>query len=311
MSRNYGVGTRDLLRAGEMFIHCSEVLSFSSKATLKMRWRQFCYFAKPRSIRRLEQINKEFVVLYGKWLQQQIEAKKFSSATAQNYVSAVNTVLKIATNNQWETVRPTFDCQIDCRQRIAKTNMATSTVIHLQTQAAVSERVSVLLDLQRTLGLRFKESALLNAKAALKASESKHEIIIFRGTKGGRKRTVPVTQDAKQVLVKAAQLQDGQSMIPKALNFRQFQLLCYQEMLNQPCRFHGERHFYAQKRYQELTGAPPPVVANWPRRERYQKLANYLSMDEEKAQVIDHSARLQIAQELGHGREEITNAYLG
>ncbi len=310
MSRNFGVGTRDLLRAGEMFVHQSE-LSFSSKATIKMRWRKFCAFAKFHGIRKLEQINKSFLVCYGQSLQVQIEKNTLSPATAQNYVSAVNTVLNIATNNQWESVRPTFDCHIDRRQRIAQTNKATSLAMHLKTQAAVSERLSVLLGLQRTLGLRFKESVLLDARAALKSSKRNNKIIISRGTKGGRKRQVPVTQEARHVLTKAAQLQDGVSMIPDNLNYHQFQTRCYQEMINHPCHFHGERHFYAQKRYKEITGAPAPIAANWLRKERLQKLAAYLSVDVEKASEIDQYARLQIARELGHGREEVTNAYLG
>ena len=60
-------------------------------------------------------------------------------------------------------------------------------------------------------------------------------------------------------------------------------------------RMHGLRHAYAQDRYKELTGRVAPVIDN--------KTA--------KRDVLDKVARLQIARELGHGRKDVTNSYLG
>ena len=75
--------------------------------------------------------------------------------------------------------------------------------------------------------------------------------------------------------------------------------------------FHCERHAFAQGRYEALTGAPAPVVEGWGREERFERLADALGVSTDEAKAIDQDARQQVAQELGHGRTEVTNAYLG
>jgi len=57
---------------------------------------------------------------------------------------------------------------------------------------------------------------------------------------------------------------------------------------------HGLRHQYAIKGYRDKTGVPPPVQGGT-------KIDNQL----------DKRARLEIAEELGHSRTQVTNAYLG
>ena len=57
---------------------------------------------------------------------------------------------------------------------------------------------------------------------------------------------------------------------------------------------HGLRHQYANDRYEDVAGAPAPVRGG----DR---------LDRE----VDRSARLQVAGELGHARENISTAYLG
>jgi hypothetical protein len=57
---------------------------------------------------------------------------------------------------------------------------------------------------------------------------------------------------------------------------------------------HGLRHRYAQERYLELTGSLPPncegPLETW---------------------AVDDRARTIISDELGHGRKQVTSAYLG
>jgi hypothetical protein len=57
---------------------------------------------------------------------------------------------------------------------------------------------------------------------------------------------------------------------------------------------HGLRHQYAAERYQELAGVAPPVAGGAP-------------VDK----AVDENARQIVAEELGHGRTQIINAYLG
>lgn len=63
---------------------------------------------------------------------------------------------------------------------------------------------------------------------------------------------------------------------------------------------HGLRHAYAQKRYEALSGLVSPKNGG--------KTSRKLSESEKQASL---EARLQVSQELGHNREEITAVYLG
>ena len=77
-------------------------------------------------------------------------------------------------------------------------------------------------------------------------------------------------------------------------------------------RFHRERHSYACQRYKDLVGAECPVMAAIPHGEAHiEWLAVQLRKSLDVARERDRKAREQIAQELGHNRIEVTNAYLG
>ena len=64
--------------------------------------------------------------------------------------------------------------------------------------------------------------------------------------------------------------------------------------------FHGHRHFYAQTRYQELTGWACPARGGTKSKQLTPK-----------QKEIDRQARETISREMGHGREQITAVYLG
>jgi hypothetical protein len=173
----------------------------------------------------------------------------------------------------------------------------------------------VLLDLQRALGLRFQESAKLDARAAYAEALETGLVTIVLGTKGGRERVIPATEAAMVALEKATMLQaKDRSMIPTEMSYASFQSLSYRQLraaIGKGTGFHAQRHGYAQERYQTILGAPPPVVAGWRRSERMEQLAKYLGISLSEAKAKDEAARLQIAFELGHGRVEVTNEYLG
>jgi len=61
-----------------------------------------------------------------------------------------------------------------------------------------------------------------------------------------------------------------------------------------------------------LVGAPCPVAADVrPGAAHHRHLAGALGVGVGETRRLDRAARLQIAEELGHGRTGITNAYLG
>jgi len=306
---NYGLGNKDMARAGYNALRDKSGLSFSSIATLAKRWEGFCAWTKPQGIKRMEKIGRDDVIRYGAELAGKVRSGEMEASTAQNYVSAVNTVLGIARGDRALEVSPTADCGIGKRTGIATSSKAIGETEHRQLQESLPERLGAILELQRKFGMRFKESALLDARGALKTALSDKGIRIVDGTKGGRARTVPIVKKEQvDALVRAAAIQDGRSMMPKASRYVDFQRACYREFSN----WHGERHAYAQARYEALVGAPCPVVAGIKHGKAHHVfLAERLGITIRQAKACDIENRKIIAEELGHGRIGITNTYLG
>lgn len=316
-TRNFGIGSRDMAKAGAFVLNAAArkgAVSFSTAATTADRWSQFSSWAKEHAgVKQMEKIDSGLVVAYGESLQEKVSDDEMSAATAQNYISAINTVMTMATEGKWESVSPTRDCGIAHRSGIASKNKSISQAEHDRLTSAVSDRLGNLLNLQRSLGLRFEESAKINAGKALEQAQETGRVIIEAGTKGGLKRTVPASPEAVAALVQAAEIQGKNcSMIPTSDSYRDFQRAAYRELREAGgYGFHCERHTYAQERYKAFTGAPSPVATGWTREERIQRLADALGVSKDEAKKADERARLIVANELGHGRIEVTNAYLG
>lgn len=161
------------------------------------------------------------------------------------------------------------------------------------------EYVKASLQLQRAFGLRREESIKFNCTYAIKSDH-----IVLKGTwcKGGKQRTVPITnQEQRQALQYAVQVSSNKSLIPSQKNYIQ-QLKTYERetSLAKLSKMHGLRHEFAQNQYHKLTSWACPAKGGTQRKD--------LTQAERK---IDKSARLEISKMLGHERVEITAVYLG
>jgi len=158
-------------------------------------------------------------------------------------------------------------------------------------------RMSVRL--QAAFGLRREESIKFQPTYAMQGD---HIQLKSSWTKGGRARTVPITNDdQRRLLEEAKALVSGGALIPPHLNYVQ-QLHRYEKQTQKAglSRLHGLRHGYAQRRYLELTGKVCAAEGGLP------------SKDQNPAQrALDHEARATISSELGHARAAISAAYLG
>ena len=307
---NYGLGNRDMAWAGYNALkRDSSGRSFSGLDTTAMRWGRFCAWAKGQGIKRMEKIDKADVVRYGTGLAERVQAGEMEESTAQNYVSAVNVVMEIARGDRAVSASPTADCGIGRRTGIATASRAVGEAEHREALERLSERLGAILELERYLGLRFKETALLDASTALKTALAERRVRIADGTKGGRPRIVSIVRTAQvEALARAAAVQDGRSMVPKDARYVDFQRACYCEHSG----WHGERHAYAQARYEALVGAPCPVAAGVGHGKAHHAfLAERLGLSLAQARAWDRENRRIVAEELGHGRIGITNAYLG
>jgi integrase len=249
---------------------------------------------------------------YGDHLHKRVDQNELKASTAQLYLSAVNSILRQATQGRWQSVSPTKDCSIPKRQHLPQKSKAMSQADHDRLLTIVDERIGTLLTLQRSLGLRFKESALLNARQTVRQARAKGFITVTDGTKGGKVRQVSVSQDVLKALERAAEVQgDDRSMIPGDQYYQDFREECYQVAKRHGFHFHSERHHHAQRRYRELSGLPAPITTGIPRKDWLTFAAEYLKVDITTAESIDRTARLALSRELGHERIEVTSVYIG
>lgn len=162
------------------------------------------------------------------------------------------------------------------------------------------------INLERNLGLRAKETALMDCKSALREAEKTGRVNITEGTKGGRgqhvDRYVPITKPEQLAALKqAAAVQgNGKNLVPAGktwvsyYNQNRYVLGRYQTEISKQ---HDLRAAYACERYQDLTGCKAPICRE--------------ADDQKPDQETDRGARLTISKELGHGRIDVTNSYLG
>ena len=141
MSRNFGIGSRDMFVAGRMILQRRSRNGFKTQHDYADRWRLFCSWASEQNVKKMENVTRELVITYGQHLQSQLEAGVYASASApKNYVSAVNSVMKLATKGKWQSVLPGSDCAIQKRTYIPTENKAISDPGHASAQAASGER---------------------------------------------------------------------------------------------------------------------------------------------------------------------------
>jgi site-specific recombinase XerC len=159
--------------------------------------------------------------------------------------------------------------------------------------------VRLSIRLQAAFGLRREESIKFSPNYA---EQGDHIKLKSSWTKGGRARTVPITNDDQRRLLQDVKaLARGGALIPPHLNYVK-QLHRYEKQTRDAelSRLHGLRHGYAQQRYFELTERVCPVAGGLPSKEL-----------NPAQRALDHEARVIISSELGHARIEIAAVYLG
>lgn len=161
--------------------------------------------------------------------------------------------------------------------------------------------IKFVLLLARYFGLRMKEATLLRPHEA----DGGDHLKVWCGTKGGRRRVIPITTKRQRELLDAVKAftRPGESLIgPRG----QMTWKAARRRLNQVMRDHhitralarvtpyGLRVEFACERYLWRTGERAPVCGGNP-----------------VLPKIDRAARQEIARLLGHGRRGVTSAYIG
>lgn len=165
---------------------------------------------------------------------------------------------------------------------------------------AVDARVALQLELERVFGLRANEAWQLRPHISDKGAY----LAVTLGTKGGRARTTPVdTAEKRELLDRAKRFAASRTASTSDPAKTLAQIKNHYYWVMETCGItkrasgvtsHGLRHEYVNDRYEEETGVASPVRGG-----------SRVDRD------ADRAARLVIAEEVGHSREDVTTHYLG
>lgn len=160
-------------------------------------------------------------------------------------------------------------------------------------------RVQLALQLERLFGLRREEALKLRP---IIADRGDRLMLQASWTKGGRYREIPIWHPRQRELLQElhALCGDG-SLIGPGRNYVQAQKHYDNTLMKHGVRnAHGFRHRFAQWRYKILTGWECPAAGG--------PTYDQMTATDQRS---DRRARFQISHELGHGRLDVADTYLG
>lgn len=195
------------------------------------------------------------------------------------------------------SVVPKMNAALEIPSRVGwKGNKAHVTTDKMQD---LPEWMQTALRLQMAFGLRVEESLKFSGGVA---DQGDHLALKASWCKGGRARVVPITHPRQRALLDELR-NNGRAgaVMPLGVNYIQARKALEHATWGAGIRnMHGHRHWFAQWRYQTLTGAPSPAAGG----------RTYETMSKAE-RAADYRARLAISRELGHNRVEVTDTYLG
>lgn len=277
---------------------------FSSVASHAERWSAFSDWAKDIGIRDMRHIVPEHVSQYAA----QMKADGLAIATMHNRISTINTILSHAREGAWRTISPR-DLIGESRSQV-RTDVP-SMLDRTQYESALAtlqsgglDRAAAILMLAREFGMRSEEASKADLNRLSKEASTLGKINVQDGTKGGRSapRWVPVTDTGRAALQAAidARPEGSRNLLAPGESYadwRAGELRAGRDMLHSHGArgFHDARAAFACERYAVLTGHQAPAVTGTRGADR----------------PTDRMAREVIAHELGHGRSDVTRAYVG
>ena len=244
-----------------------------------------------------------------------LKPKHIEAVVGQLRAEVASGIRSLGSAKNWCSHLRAFVRLIDRRYLVPRTNaelgLGKRVYVRSESKAVVLgtvhlERVTcpyvmASLKLQSEFGLRREEAIKIQIETADRGDRL---VLEASWCKGGRQREIPVrTESQRAVLdeVKAlATTTERGSLVPTEKYVQQkcrFEYQCRKAGLHGS---HGLRHEYAQRRFQELAGFACPLAGGPTRKD--------MTPDMRRA---NHETRLEVARELGHGRIDVVNNYLG
>jgi hypothetical protein len=314
--RNFGYG-RQLSYAGPQAL--KDMFGGGHYGTVKAhcdRWQAFvkwCRSEQGPGINDARQIDRKVLADYAAYLNDVVSRGELAVSTAQNRLSSVNRTMAALRGDQ--DVKVPSPSKALGEQRIGIRHSVPQGQDRVQVQQIVDAlcshhqlRAAAIVLLARATGMRLREAILADLPRLSREANNLGRINIQDGTKGGRAgasapRWIAVDDHVRSALEFAQQVLSAGSRILIAAHENYLDLL---QQVIRPARdilhahnlkgFHELRAAYACERYEQITQNRAPIngghlcLVDW---------------------NLDRQARRQISYELGHGRVDVTAAYVG
>jgi len=329
VKRNF-VGEKNLTRKAASFNLANKVVESGNQESISktaMAVRQLANFADESfNLKNLVKLDAENMADFAEHLSERVENGEISRGHATNIISSLNSVFNYYYRDDLKISAKDFG--INREERFNNVDKSLPNETHDKISDFLTEQyiekgdiryeaLRLQIELQREAGLRFKESALFNGHELHRDGS----LDIEKGTKGGQLRTLQTTDSVKELVkyVKDFRKEYGlsKSLVPDQYDFKRWQNFAYNTTKafsnenNTSYNFHANRHSYAQQKYQSLTNTLPPVKSGYTKKEQIKYIAEKNNISIEQAKELDYNSRMQISEELGHHRIDITNYYLG
>ena len=240
-------------------------------------------------------------------------------ATIKEYLSGVRYVCQIFGNDRIETDNAKFGVEkrvlVDNRDKSLPQEVFDRVVADLKNSDNRDDhRIAAQLQLERYLALRMEESAKFNARQALL---NDGRVFIQHGTKGGRERMInEVTAKGMEAIRYARSISGIGNLIPSNHSFKTWIQKYYRVIRANGiskkvsgASSHGNRHAYAQDRYEAITGFKAPCKFE----NKNEFRVNAAKIAGKEWRKLNQDARQILKAELGHGpdRDDVVSQYLG
>ncbi|MFK0036814.1 integrase domain-containing protein [Pseudomonas monteilii] len=314
--RNFGYG-RQLSYAGPQAL--KDMFGGGHYGTVKAhcdRWQAFVKWCRSEhgpGINDARQIDRKVLVDYAAYLCDMVRRGDLAVSTAQNRLSSVNRTMAALRGDQY--VRLPSPSKALGMQRTGVRQSVPQGQDREQVQQIVDTlcrhhqlRAAAIVLLARATGMRLREAILADLPRLIREANDLGRINIQDGTKGGRAgasapRWIAVDDHVRGALTFARQVSpaDSRNLIAPSESY-----LRILQKIVRPARdilhtynlkgFHELRAAYACERYEQMTHHSAAINGG-----------KCNSIDPH----LDRMARLQVSYELGHGRIDVTCAYIG
>lgn len=314
--RNFGYG-RQLSYAGPMALkdmfgggHYGTVKAHSDRWQTFVKW---CRSDDGPGVNDARRIDRQVLADYATYVRGQVERGELAVSTGQNRISSVNRTMAALRGDQYVKV-PSRSKALGMQRTGIRQSVPQG-----QDRAQVKQiadalcrggqlRAAAIVQLVRATGMRLREAILAELPRLCTEANDLGRINIQDGTKGGRAgasapRWIGVDEHVRDALAFAAKVSPmgSRNMVALGESYQDVQ-----QGIVRPARevlhahnlkgFHELRAAFACHRYEQITQHRAPINGG-------QCYALDLRLDRE--------ARMQISQELGHGRIDVVAAYIG